>query len=90
VKREPHCPSPPASGDPNILIQIDGQNVNIDQNNISLNYSVGTTAIYKCKNPLKSDSQKWSCKNKKKGYIWEKNNENEIDLVCEGMFYTLV
>jgi hypothetical protein len=84
-----HCGSP-TKNIPNTIIQIDGQNINIDQNNTSLNYSEGTTAIYKCKNPPKSDSQKWSCKKKGKNYIWEKNNENEIDLVCEGMFYTLV
>lgn len=92
LKRENHCRSPPATSSANIVVQIDGQNINIDDSNMtSLNYSERTLAIYKCKNPKPNateNQQSWRCNRKNNTYSWEKIGPNTTDLFCDGTFYT--
>lgn len=83
VPRENHCRSPLVSN-PNMFVQIHGQNISIEHNNTSLNYNVETVAIFKCRNPKSNVSQEWRCTENNKTYSWKQKPSETKD--CEGIF----
>ena len=89
-----HCCSAPVTNSSNIVVQIHGQNLNIDDmawhgidDMASLYYPLGTRAIYKCKTPRPNatySEQEWRCTRNGRKYLWEKKPPNQTDLVCDG------
>ncbi|XP_046446066.1 uncharacterized protein LOC124195620 isoform X2 [Daphnia pulex] len=65
-----------------MFVQIHGQNISIEHNNTSLNYTVETVAVFKCKNPKSNASQEWRCTaENNKTYSWKQKTNKTKD--CE-------
>ncbi len=86
VKREKHCLTPPAANSSDIIIQIHGQTIDVDDSRKKeLYYLEGTTATYslrETRKPHATDNQQyyWRCmkkrtRNETTYYAWEMTTE---------------